>query len=272
MILGRRSLARARAAESGEVIELSRDQLLGLMQTDADISEILMRAFICRRVELVAHGIGDVVLVGSAHSAGTLRIREFLTRNGHPFAYLDLDRDADVQDLLDHFHLAANDIHVLICRGDAVLRNPSNQQIADCLGFNEGIDPTHVRDVVIVGAGPAGLAAAVYGASEGLDVLVIESNSPEGRPARARESRTISDFRRASFRTRCSKPIGSSRPSTIPVHWRPGCSTLHTIGASISCAAVKFSSKRRRARWSRIRSRQSILRAPTLAGPSSSSY
>jgi thioredoxin reductase (NADPH) len=181
MIIGRRSLTRARVAESGEVIELTRDQLLGVVQTDAAISEILMRAFIYRRLDLAAHGIGDVVLVGSVYNAETLRIREFLTRNGHPFTYIDLDRDAEVQDLLDRFHVAPTDIPVLICREDAVLRNPTNQQIADCLGFNEGIDQAHVRDVVIVGAGPAGLAAAVYAASEGLDVLVIESDSPGGQ-------------------------------------------------------------------------------------------
>jgi thioredoxin reductase (NADPH) len=181
LISGRRSLARAKVSEPGEVIELTRGQLLTLVQTDAGISEVLMLAFIYRRIELIAHGIGDVVLIGSLHSAATLRIREFLTRNGHPFSYLDLDRDADVQDLLDHFQVAAPDIPVLICRGDAVLRNPGNQAIADCLGFNQGIDQTHVRDLVIVGAGPAGLAAAVYGASEGLDVLVMESSSPGGQ-------------------------------------------------------------------------------------------
>ena len=108
-------------------------------------------------------------------------MKEFLTRNGHPFHYIDLDRDADAQDLLDRFHVSAADVPVLICRGDAVLRNPSNQQIAECLGFNDAIDRTHVRDLVIVGAGPAGLAAAVYGASEGLDVLVLESNLPGGQ-------------------------------------------------------------------------------------------
>jgi len=140
-----------------------------------------MRAFILRRVELIARGIGDAVLVGSSHSSGTLRIKEFLTRNGHPYSYLDLDRDADVQDLLDHFHISIADIPVMICRGELVLRNPSNQQIADCLGFNEAIDQTQIRDLVIVGAGPAGLAAAVYGASEGLDVLVLESDSPGGQ-------------------------------------------------------------------------------------------
>ena len=181
IMLGRRSLTRARATRSGEVIQLTREEMLGLVQTDAEISDILMRAFIYRRLELASHGLGDVVLIGSQHSAGTLRIKEFLTRNGHPFTYLDLDRDADVQDLLDRFHIAATDVPVLLCRGDVVLRNPGNQQIAECLGFNQGIDQTNVRDVVVVGAGPAGLAAAVYGASEGLDVLVIESSSPGGQ-------------------------------------------------------------------------------------------
>ncbi|HJZ75716.1 MAG TPA: FAD-dependent oxidoreductase [Vicinamibacterales bacterium] len=181
MLLGRRSLTRASVVDAGEAIELTRDQVLTLVQTDPAISEILMRAFIYRRLELVAHGIGDVALIGSLHSPATLRIREFLTRNGHPFAYVDLDRDTDVQDLLDRFHVATSDIPVLICCGHGVLRNPSNEQIADVLGFNQNIDQTHVRDVVVVGAGPAGLAAAVYAASEGLDVLVIEANSPGGQ-------------------------------------------------------------------------------------------
>ena len=130
MILGRRSLMRARVSEPGEAIRLTREQLLALVQTDAEISEILMRAFIYRRIELAAQGIGDVVLVGSVHSAATLRIKEFLTRNGHPFKYIDLDRDEDTQHLLDRFHVAATDIPVLICRGDVVLRNPGNQ--TDC--------------------------------------------------------------------------------------------------------------------------------------------
>jgi thioredoxin reductase (NADPH) len=181
MLSGRRSLMRTRVTESGEAIELTRDRLLALVQTDAEIGEILMRAFILRRVELIAHEWGDVVLIGSSHSPGSLRIKEFLTRNGHPYAYIDLDRDADVQELLDRFHVAVTDIPVLICRGDAVLRNPTNQEIAKCLGFNDAIDQTHLRDVVIVGAGPSGLAAAVYGASEGLDVLVLESTSPGGQ-------------------------------------------------------------------------------------------
>ena len=181
MLTGRRALARARVSEPGEVIELSREQVLAVVQTDAELSEILMRAFILRRLELIARDLGDVVVIGSMHSAGTLRVKEFLTRNGHPYHYIDLDRDSDAQELLDQFHVGAADVPVLICRGDAVLRNPSNPQIAECLGFNDPIDQTHVRDLVIVGAGPAGLAAAVYGASEGLDVLVLESNSPGGQ-------------------------------------------------------------------------------------------
>jgi thioredoxin reductase (NADPH) len=181
LILGRRSLMRAVASEPGEVIQLTRQQLLDLVQTDASVSEILMRAFIYRRTELAEHGLGDVMLAGSMHCASTLRIKEFLTRNGHPFGYLDLDRNPDAQALLDALHVTMADIPVLICRGEVVLRNPTNEAIADCLGFNENIDRVHLRDVVIVGAGPAGLAAAVYAASEGLDALVIEASSPGGQ-------------------------------------------------------------------------------------------
>ena len=181
MLSGRPAILRVRARDSGEVIELSRERLLALVQTDSELSELIMRAFILRRVELIAHGLGDVVLLGSNHCAGTLRVKEFLTRNGHPYSYIDLDRDADVQDLLDRFQINAADVPVVICRGAVVLRNPTNQQIAHCLGFNEAIDQTQIHDVVIVGAGPAGLAAAVYGASEGLDVLVLETSAPGGQ-------------------------------------------------------------------------------------------
>jgi thioredoxin reductase (NADPH) len=181
MLSGRPSLVTLRVGEPGEVIEVQRDELLSLVQTDAELSEIFVRAFLLRRAALVASGYGDVVLVGSNHSADTIRIKEFLTRNLHPYAFIDPDRDAGVQDLLDHFQFAIVDLPVLICRGNAVLRNPTNRQIADCLGFNASIDQVHVRDVVIVGAGPSGLAAAVYAASEGLDVLVLESNSPGGQ-------------------------------------------------------------------------------------------
>jgi thioredoxin reductase (NADPH) len=181
MLSGRRSLVRARATKVGEVIELNHQQMLGLVQTDAELSEILMRAFILRRVELISASVGDVVLIGSTHSADTLRIKEFLMRNGHPYSNIDLEHDPDVQNLLDNFRVSASEIPVLICRGQLVLRNPGNQEIADCLGFNESIDQTQVRDLVVIGAGPSGLAAAVYGASEGLDVMVLETSSPGGQ-------------------------------------------------------------------------------------------
>jgi thioredoxin reductase (NADPH) len=181
MLSGQRSLVRLRASRPGEMIELDRERLLALVQTDSELSDILMRAFILRRVELIAQGLGDVVLVGSNNSPGTLRLREFLTRNGHPYASVDVEKDADVQELLDRFQVRVEDVPIAICRGDQVLRNPSNQQVADCLGFNDAIDPAPLRDVVIVGAGPAGLAAAVYGSSEGLDVLVLEDNAPGGQ-------------------------------------------------------------------------------------------
>jgi thioredoxin reductase (NADPH) len=181
MLSGSRGLVRLRAGQAGAVIELERQHLLALVQTDSELSDIFMRAFILRRVELIAHGFGDVVLVGSSHSADTLRIQAFLTRNGHPYASIDLDRDAGVQELLDRFQVTVDDVPVVICRGTVVLRNPTNGQIADYLGFNEAIDHAQVRDLVVVGAGPAGLSAAVYGASEGLDVLVLEANAPGGQ-------------------------------------------------------------------------------------------
>jgi len=181
MLSGRRALVNIRAAEAGELIEIDREALRTLVQTDSELSDIFLRAFILRRVELIARDIGDVVLIGSNHSLDTFRIKDFLTRNYQPYSYIDLERDADVQDLLDRFHLKITDLPVLICRRSTVLRNPTNKDIVDCLGFNESIDRTQVRDMIVVGAGPAGLAAAVYGASEGLDVLVIESTAPGGQ-------------------------------------------------------------------------------------------
>jgi thioredoxin reductase (NADPH) len=181
LLSGRDALVSLRVRDSGEAIDVKREDLLALVQTDSELSDIFMRAFILRRVELIAHGFGDAVLIGSRFCQGTLRVKEFLTRNGHPYTFVDLDSDSGVQDLLDRFGVGVGDVPVLICRQTVVLRNPTNLQIADCLGFNEAIDSARLRDILIIGAGPAGLAAAVYGASEGLDVLLLESESPGGQ-------------------------------------------------------------------------------------------
>jgi thioredoxin reductase (NADPH) len=181
VISGRLSLARGRVAEDGEFLEVSNQALRTLVARDEELSEIFMRAFILRRVELINRGQGNVILLGSQHSAKTLRLREFLTRNGHPHTYVDLDTDKSYQDLLDRFHVTVDQIPVVICNNRTVLRSPSIQELARCLGLNAHITAAEVRDVVIVGAGPAGLAAAVYAASEGLDALVIEAESPGGQ-------------------------------------------------------------------------------------------
>ena len=180
-ISNRGALARGRVSEAGEFIELDSQQLHALVARDAELNEILMRAFILRRILLLSSGYGNVVLLGSRHSPATLRLREFLTRNGHPHTYIDLDVDKDSQAMLDRFSVKVQQIPVVICNGKTVLRHPSTHELARCLGFNYSIEPTEVRDVVIVGAGPAGLAAAVYAASEGLDVLVIETEAPGGQ-------------------------------------------------------------------------------------------
>ena len=181
MISGRRCLVRGRVTEAGEFLELTGDALRALVARDAELSEVFMRAFILRRLELVNQGQGNIILMGSRHSANTLRLREFLARNEHPYAYVDLDTDQTSQELLDRFEVKLDEIPVIVCRARTVLKNPTIQQLADCLGLNVAIDETEIRDLIIVGAGPAGLAAAVYGASEGLNVLVVESASPGGQ-------------------------------------------------------------------------------------------
>jgi thioredoxin reductase (NADPH) len=184
MISGQRCLVVGRVTEDGEFLELSGDSLRTVVARDSELSEILMRAFLLRRVELIQRGWGTLAVLGSQHSARTLEIREFLTRNGHPYTYIDLDRDRDSQELLDRFDVKPAEVPVIVCNsGRNVLRNPTVQKLASCLGWNVVPSGRDVRDVVIVGAGPAGLAAAVYGASEGLDVLVIDTNSPGGQAA-----------------------------------------------------------------------------------------
>jgi thioredoxin reductase (NADPH) len=182
MISGQKCLVLGRVTEAGEVLELSPEGLRTVVARDAELSEIIMRAFILRRLELINQNMGIVVLLGSRYSADTLHLREFLVRNGQPYNYVDLDTDKQAQELLDRFAVKQDEIPVVVCSNTGnVYRNPTIQKLADGLGLNASVDSTTVRDLIIVGAGPAGLAAAVYAASEGLDALVIETESPGGQ-------------------------------------------------------------------------------------------
>jgi thioredoxin reductase (NADPH) len=181
MISRQRCLVLGRVTEAGEILEVSPEGLRSLIARDAELSEIIMRAFILRRLALIKNQLGNVIVMGSRHSADTLRLREFLGRNGYPYTYVDLDTDKTSQELLDRFAVKLEEVPVVICDSRTVLRNPSTQKLADCLGLNVSIDSSQIRDLIIVGAGPSGLAAAVYAASEGLDALVIEIESPGGQ-------------------------------------------------------------------------------------------
>src|SRR5690606_13378353 len=154
MLSGRRSIFRALATEDGEVVEVDHDRVVEIVQTDVEIGEILLQAFLLRRVMLMDKGLGDAVVIGSADCGDALRIREFLTRNEHPHLFVDLDLDEGVQTLLTRFGVIPEDTPVVLCRGERALRNPTNRLLADCLGFNDLIDQDAIRDVVVVGAGP----------------------------------------------------------------------------------------------------------------------
>ena len=198
IISGRRSIYRCQVVERGTLLEITPKQLRTLIGRDAESSDILTNAFLARRLSLKDTSQGNVVILGSKYSANTLLIREFLTRDGHPFNYFDLDTDSATQEMLDRFGVTTDDIPVVICNNTQVLRNPTTNEVAECLGFNANINDSQVRDLVIVGAGPAGLAAAVYGASEGLDVLVIEKSAPGGQAGSSSKIENYLGFRRGS--------------------------------------------------------------------------
>ena len=174
-------LVSARASEETVLLRVRRADFRRLVSTEADIGEIVMRAFILRRVGLIRHVHGGVVVVGSAHTADTLRLVQFLSRNAYPHRLVDTEHDAGGDGFLDCFSLAAADLPVVIAPGHRVLRKPSLAQLADDLGLTETFDHAQVFDLAVVGAGPAGLAAAVYGASEGLQTIVVESLAPGGQ-------------------------------------------------------------------------------------------
>jgi thioredoxin reductase (NADPH) len=175
-------LVSARAAVDTRVLRLPRADFRRMVAAEQDIAELVMRAFILRRVGLIRHTQGGLTLVGEVHAGDTQRLQRFLLRNGHPFRILDIDADPDARAFLETFHVGREELPVVLCP-DGVLRNPSNAEVADALGLSEEIDPDDVFDVAVIGAGPAGLAAAVYAASEGLRTLVIEGQAPGGQAA-----------------------------------------------------------------------------------------
>jgi thioredoxin reductase (NADPH) len=178
---GQPSLVDARATKPVDAFVIPTHRLHEVMVAEAELGERIMRALILRRMGLLESGVGGPVIVGHAGDADVLRLDGFLRRSAHPHRQLDPDSDACARTLLETFHLAASELPIVLCPNGRILWNPSEVDLAGCLGLVQPIDPARVYDVAIVGAGPSGLAAAVYGASEGLSVIVLDGRSFGGQ-------------------------------------------------------------------------------------------
>ncbi len=178
---GRPSLVDAVAAKDLETLIIPPRSLREVLVAEAELGERIMRALILRRVGLLETGMAGPVIVGRAADADVLRLAGFLSRNGHPHMTLDPDSDSCARTLLERFHVGADELPIVVCPGGQVLRNPAEGELARCIGMVGHIDSAAVYDVVVVGAGPAGLAAAVYGASEGLSVMVLDCRAFGGQ-------------------------------------------------------------------------------------------
>jgi thioredoxin reductase (NADPH) len=178
---GRPSLVDAYAKEAAETLVIPSRRLRNLLVEEAELGERIMRALILRRVGLLDRGAGGPVIVGSADHADVLRLEGFLTRNGHPHQRFDPKTDPCAQTLIDRFHIDARELPIVLCPNGELLRNPSDVELARCIGLVKPIDPDKIYDVVIVGAGPAGLAASVYAGSEGLSALVLDCRAFGGQ-------------------------------------------------------------------------------------------
>lgn len=178
---GRPSLIDAHATKPVEALVIPSPRIRDVLVAEAEVGERIMRALILRRVGLLESGISGPVIVGRAADADVLRLAGFLARNGHPHQKLDPDADPSAKTLIERFHVEPSELPIVLCPNGHILRNPSEVALAGCLGLVQPIDPNKLYDVAIVGAGPAGLGAAVYGASEGLAVIVLDSRAFGGQ-------------------------------------------------------------------------------------------
>src|SRR5881628_2818275 len=178
---GRPSLVDARAVGPVAAFVIPSPRLRDVLVGEAELGERIMRALILRRVGLFESGIAGPVIVGRAGHGDVLRLVDFLRRNGHPHQRLDPDTDSCATTLLERFHVDPSQLPIVVCPNGQMLRNPSEHELARCIGLDRPIDATRVHDVAIIGAGPAGLAAAVYAASEGLSVMVLDCRAFGGQ-------------------------------------------------------------------------------------------
>jgi thioredoxin reductase (NADPH) len=180
-LTGRPYLVDAHAKGRVEALTLTPEALRTLLIAEADLGERIMRAFILRRVLLIETQAGGPVIVGPASNADVLRLETFLSRNGHPWLTLDAEKDTAGRALLERLGVAPGDLPIVVCPGGQVLRNPTTDQLARCIGLVGAMDPGKIYDVAIVGAGPAGLATAVYAGSEGLSAITLDANAFGGQ-------------------------------------------------------------------------------------------
>jgi thioredoxin reductase (NADPH) len=180
-LAGRPALVDAHAEGQVEALVIPPDRLRALMIAEAELGERIMRALIIRRIGLLEEGSGGPVIIGHSESGDVLRLAGFLRRNGHPHQKLDPENDSEARALIERFHIDPGQLPIVLCPAGQLLRNPSETELARCIGLVGPIDPNRIFDVVVVGAGPAGLAAAVYAGSEGLSVLVLDCRAFGGQ-------------------------------------------------------------------------------------------